>query len=564
VQHVKPADSPAHTDKPAAAAVAQLDEQAKSLRAELTLLRRELDTARQEAVDTPSATLRDANEQLVLAALESDALADTATFKLDELTRSSQRDALTDTPNRALMLDRLENAIAMGRRHRTHVAVIFLDLDHFKAINDTLGHAVGDEVLKLVARRLESVVRASDTVSRHSGDEFLMLLTDVSHRSAVAAIAAKVLAAVLEPALVGQSEIGLSASVGIAMFPEDGDDPATLIALADKAMYRAKDLRGTFAFHSGGAEADAALAPPAIDAQQTRATGSEVTLTGQQPGVLQLREANENLVIAALTAQALEATAIDAQRRQAQLLAIVAHELRNPLAPIRAAADLLKYAGTDAELLKEVQAIINRQVNHISKLVSDLLDGSRVSTGKFRLERRTTELADILGWAVQTCQHAVDRRRQRLTLRLPPQQPLLLDGDPMYLVQIFSNLLDNASKYTPDNGDISISAVALDHSLAITVADNGIGIASETLPKIFELYAQGVRASAHNATGLGVGLAVVRDLVHAHGGTVVGRSAGANLGSEFVVTFPCAKREGGAPADIRGPTPDCTTEKTMG
>jgi diguanylate cyclase len=533
---------PVRTDEPAAATLAQLNEQAESLRSELTLLRRELDTARQEAADIPGTTLRDANEQLVLAALESDALADTATFKLDELTRSSQRDALTDTPNRALMLDRLQSAIALGRRHRTHVAVIFLDLDNFKAINDTLGHAVGDEVLKLVARRLESVVRASDTVSRHSGDEFLMLLADVSHSSAVAAIAAKVLKALSEPALVGESEIGLSASIGIAMFPEDGDDPAALIALADEAMYRSKNRqRGTFAFHSGGTEADDGLPPTAIDARQSPAAGSEVTLARQHPSVQQLREANENLVIAALTAQALEATAVDAQRRQAQLLAIVAHELRNPLAPIRAAADLLKYAGTDATLLEEAQAIIKRQVAHISKLVSDLLDGSRVSTGKFRLERRTIALADILGWAVQTCQHAVDRRQQRLTLRLP-SQPLLLDGDPTYLVQIFSNLLDNASKYTLDGGDISISAVALDHSLAITVADNGLGIAPETLPKIFELYAQGVRASAHNATGLGVGLAVVRDLVHAHGGSVVGRSAGANLGSEFVVTLPCAKR----------------------
>jgi diguanylate cyclase (GGDEF)-like protein len=461
------------------------------------------------------------------------------------LTRSSQRDALTDTPNRALTLDRLQNAIALGRRHRTHVAVIFLDVDNFKAINDTLGHAAGDEVLRLVARRLESVVRASDTVSRHSGDEFLMLLADVSHRSAVAAIAAEVLEALSEAALVGGSEIGLSASIGIAMFPEDGDDPATLIARADAAMYRAKHRqRGTFAFHSRGTEADDGQAPPATDVRQRPAAESEVTLARQQPSVPQLLEANENLVIAALTAQALEATAVDAQRRQAQLLTIVAHELRNPLAPIRAAADLLKHAGTDAALLEEVQAIIKRQVTHISKLVSDLLDSSRVRTGKFRLERRTIELADILGWAVQSCQDAVDTRRQRLTLRLPPS-PLLLDGDPMYLVQIFSNLLDNASKYTPEGGDICISAVVVDHSLEITVADNGLGIAPETLPKIFELYAQGVRASAHNVTGLGVGLAVVRDLVHAHGGTVVGRSAGANLGSEFVVTLPCAKREAG-------------------
>ena len=220
------------------------------VRAELVRLRRDLSQVQHDFDSARAAQLLEANEHLMLAALRAETLAEMAVSDLGALARASQRDALTGTPNRALMLDRLESAVTLARRRGTRTAVLFLDLDDFKQVNDTLGHAVGDAVLQLVARRAESMVRDSDTVSRHGGDEFLVLLTEVSQASDAALIAAKLLAAVAAPSRIGEHELRLSASLGIAIYPEDGDSPDTLIGRADAAMYRAKkDGRGWFRFH---------------------------------------------------------------------------------------------------------------------------------------------------------------------------------------------------------------------------------------------------------------------------------------------------------------------------
>ncbi|HEX2790424.1 MAG TPA: diguanylate cyclase [Steroidobacteraceae bacterium] len=526
----------------AARAVALLNKQADEIRADIVRSRLELEQLQRESGDTWAAQLVQANEQLVLAALQAETIAETATGHLDELARASQRDALTDTPNRALMLDRLENAIALARRHVTRLAVLFLDLDQFKHINDTMGHAVGDEVLQLVARRLESVVRASDTVSRHGGDEFLVLIGEVSKASDAAVIAAKILAVLTAPCRVGDHMLRLSASLGIATYPDDGEDAASLISRADAAMYRSKRRRrGGFEFHREQIPGVPALGQSSSDAPQLPTARYDSALSEQQPRLRELREANEQLVIAALTAQQMEAQAELAYSRQTKFLAMVAHELRNPLIPIQTAAGLLNRALTDEPLLAQLQAAIKRQVSLVSRLVDDLLDGSRVSSGKFRLECSVVEMAGILSLAVETCRPAVEARSQSLTIHLAPA-PLLVIGDPLRLGQIFSNLLDNASKYTAKGGEVSLMAVVLDRTLQVTVSDNGIGIMSEALPNIFELFMQDARAVAHYNGGLGIGLAVVRDLVEAHGGTVTARSPGRDLGSDFIVTLPMSAR----------------------
>ena len=288
------------------------------------------------------------------------------------------------------------------------------------------------------------------------------------------------------------------------------------------------------------------IAETAVDALHQSMARQDAS-AGQEPDSRNLREANEHLMIAALTAQEGEAQAERAHSRQIKLQAMVVHELRNPLAPIRIAAELLTRVHKGEPLLADLQVMIERQVVHMTRLIDDLLDGSRVSAGMFRLERSSVDMNGILMLAVEGCRPALDARSQQLTMQVPADLPRI-DGDPVRLTQIFSNLLDNATKYTPEGGQIVLAAAVLDHALAITVSDNGIGISAEVLPTIFDLFVQDTHALVRRNSGLGIGLAVVRDLVEAHAGTVVGRSAGRNLGSEFVVTLPL---RGGGGADCR-------------
>ena len=236
----------------AARKLSQLSQETDGLLTRLVRLRQNLVEIRQ-AMDGAKAqsALAETNEQLVLAALHAESVAETAVSELGELARLGQRDPLTNLPNRLLMLDRLESAIATARRRETRIAVLFIDLDHFKRINDTLGHAIGDEALKLTARRLQSAVRDSDTVSRHGGEEFLVLLPDISQAADAVSIAQKLLAALAAPARAGEHRLHLSASIGITIYPEDAEDAQTRISRADAAMYRSKRRgAGGFEFYA--------------------------------------------------------------------------------------------------------------------------------------------------------------------------------------------------------------------------------------------------------------------------------------------------------------------------
>lgn len=524
--------------------LALLNEQADGLRAELARLRHNLVEVQREFSAERATELREANEKLVLAAMHAQSIADAAVFNLSVLARAAQRDTLTNTPNRALMLDRVESAIALARRKAAHIAVLFLDLDDFKLINDTLGHAVGDGILQLVARRLEAVVRESDAVSRHGGDEFLVLLTEISQAADAALIATKILSALAAPRQFSEHEIRLSASIGIAVYPGDGETASTLISGADAAMYRAKkSASGSFQFCSEETSGNRNLQPSQVDTPQSSVPNNESELAGQSPQIQHLREANEQLLLAALSAQELEEQAESKYLRQVRFMARVAHELRNPLNPIGTAAQLLKRAGRDEALLASLQGIIERQVVHMSQLVNDLLDGSRVSTGRFRLECSNVDMIQVISTSVETCRSAIDARRQHLKLELPPG-PLNAYGDGVRLAQIFSNLLDNASKYTPEGGDITLALATEGETLVVTVSDNGIGITSEVLPGIFELFVQDEHALRLYNGGLGIGLAVVHDLVELHQGSVVATSAGKSLGSQFVVRLPILRNPG--------------------
>jgi len=235
----------------------------------------------------------------------------------------------------------------------------------------------------------------------------------------------------------------------------------------------------------------------------------------------------------------------ETRRRQNEFLATVVHELRRPLAPIRSAASMLGLVDTgDAPALARLQAIIERQVVQLSRLVDDLLDLSRSHTGKLRLLRSIVDLRDVVGACVEACRPAVERRRQQLVVVLPAAA-LEVDADPVRLAQVVGNLLDNASKFTPDGGAIEVLA-ALDGGLVVlSVADNGIGITASALPRVFEPFAQDLSRAGSDDSGLGLGLAVVSELVSAHGGSVVVHSDGAGSGCRFVVSLPLAP---GAPS----------------
>lgn len=265
-------------------------------------------------------------------------------------------------------------------------------------------------------------------------------------------------------------------------------------------------------------------------------TSSELARAEYQTRVQDLREANEQLVMAALSSREIEADAEESHNRQIAFLAMAAHELRNPLLPLRLAAQLLTRTRTDEQLV-QIQDTINSQVGQMARLIGDLLDGSRVSTGKFRLQRAHIGLRAILDIAIETCQPAMAARQHRFLPVLPSELPSIY-GDSSRLVQVFSNLLENAAKYTPEGGEISLAVVVAGDMVNITVADNGIGITEQALPHVFELFVQDDHATAHNQGGLGIGLAVVGELVSAHGGSVVATSAGVNQGSRFTVTLP--------------------------
>ena len=229
----------------------------------------------------------------------------------------------------------------------------------------------------------------------------------------------------------------------------------------------------------------------------------------------------------------------DADRRKDEFLATLAHELRNPLAPISNAMYLLRAEGAHRRRADQVVDMVQRQVHQIVRLVDDLLEVSRITRGKIELRRESVELADVIAAAVETTRPQLDRGGQHLHLDLPPT-PLPLDADKARLTQVFSNLLNNAAKYSQRGGEIRVEARAEDGQACVTVSDAGIGIVPELLPRVFDLFVQGENATADAQGGLGIGLTMARSLVELHGGTIEVNSGGRGCGCAFTVRLPLA------------------------
>jgi PAS domain S-box-containing protein len=227
----------------------------------------------------------------------------------------------------------------------------------------------------------------------------------------------------------------------------------------------------------------------------------------------------------------------DAARHKDEFLGMLAHELRNPIGAIRNAVQVLKMPGSPASNLQWARDVIGRQADHMALLVEDLLDASRIAHGKVSIGKETVELGQIVGQAFEACRHLLSARKQQVTISLP-SRPVPLLADPTRLIQVLTNLLNNAAKYTEEGGQILLTAAEEEGEVVVRVRDNGIGIAAEMLPRVFDLFTQAPAAFNRSEGGIGVGLAMVGNLVQLHGGTVQAFSDGLGQGSEFVVRLP--------------------------
>ena len=237
----------------------------------------------------------------------------------------------------------------------------------------------------------------------------------------------------------------------------------------------------------------------------------------------------------------------EADRRKDEFLALLGHELRNPLAPITNSLNILKLPGADASISQRAREMMERQVEHMVRLVDDLLDVSRIMRGRIELRQEPLELASVVARAVETSQPRLDAEEHRLTVCVAPE-PVRLNGDLVRLAQVVSNLLDNAAKYTERGGQIWLTASREANEAVVRVRDTGVGIAPDALPRLFDMFYQAQRRTKNSQGGLGIGLSLVRGLVQLHGGTVEAHSNGLGTGSEFVVRLPLlAQQVAGAP-----------------
>jgi signal transduction histidine kinase/CheY-like chemotaxis protein len=232
-----------------------------------------------------------------------------------------------------------------------------------------------------------------------------------------------------------------------------------------------------------------------------------------------------------------EAALRDADRNKDMFLAMLAHELRNPLAPLRTSIEVLRQSAYDPAVINHTIAIMERQTEHMVRLVDDLLDASRITQGKIVLQRSPTQLVDVVNLAIETNHALIQQAQIELVVRIP-EEPCVLDVDATRIVQVASNLLHNAAKFTPSHGRIDLAADVRGGELELVVADTGAGIPAELLSRIFTLFAQGEPPKHRGKEGLGIGLALARHIVELHGGTIEARSDGPGRGSRFHVYLP--------------------------
>ena len=267
---------------------------------------------------------------------------------------------------------------------------------------------------------------------------------------------------------------------------------------------------------------------------------------------LALMRAAADLLAMAVERKRAQERLSDESRRKDEFIATLAHELRNPLAPLRNALQMLRLAEGDAALRGKARDIMDRQLGQMVRLIDDLLDVSRITRGRIALQRAPIELSTTLRDAVDASFPLVTAANHKLLLDLPAET-VVLDADATRLAQVFANLLDNSVKYTEPGGQITLRAALRDGGVVVSVADTGIGIAADALPRVFELFAQVGGSHERGKSGLGIGLTLVRRLVELHGGTVQAHSAGPGQGSEFSVWLPVSRTHGQGAESLPAP-----------
>ncbi len=292
------------------------------------------------------------------------------------------------------------------------------------------------------------------------------------------------------------------------------------------------------------------------DGTRFYASGSTSAVRGDDGDVLGFVKIAQDLTALMQLQDALR----DADRRKDEFLAMLAHELRNPLSPVRSAAAVLRRSPELSPTLAPLVTVIDRQVRLLARLVDDLLDVSRITRGALNLQRRTLDLAEVVHHAIEIARPALDARAHRFEVQLS-ELPVWVEGDFARLTQAVANLLDNAAKYTEPHGRVELVLEAVAGHAVLRVRDDGIGIPASLRPSIFELFVQGDRSLDRSVGGLGIGLSLVRRVAELHGGTVTVDSAGAGRGSEFILSLPIANPQGATAAAT--PLPIDTTARRV-
>ena len=419
---------------------------------------------------------------------------------------------------------------------------------------------VRDAELDELRRRLQEAEDTINAIRTGAVDGFVVQLPDGEHRIYTLEGADRPYRILVEKMQQGAATLMADGTIvycnkcfadllGVAHEKVAGTMLADFVVDADRAHCAALLSEGP----SGAAQVEASLLGPAGNAIPTLLTLNAMPPDfGMAFGLLVTdltAQRHQERLLATLSAlrateEALRGMTADlsaSNRRKDEFLATLAHELRNPLAPIRSALQVMNLTA-DGATVSRARRIAERQVQHMVRLVDDLLDVSRITQDKLKLRRQSVKLADLVRDAVEANQVTIDNAKHELTVKIP-SEPIWLDVDPARMTQVLANLLNNAAKYTPERGRISLEAEierAADATaqLCIRVADSGIGIKPDMLPRIFDMFTQVDSTIERSQGGLGIGLTLVRRLVQMHGGSVDVTSDGPGKGSEFIVRLP--------------------------